>query len=150
MHNYQQSYDTQSLKWRNIGVRRARKFEALIKKFTSDSGNIFRHLKDIMVFAALVGYSKGIREPLESSDTIPITLYTYESDGQDSFIYLIALLVKKDLSVLETENISEAVKIFEEYCNAGLSIIESWLENESSRKIEDILLDKIYEQVGGN
>lgn len=150
MHSFQKTYEAQSIKWRNIGVRRERKFEALIKKFNSGSGSIFRHLKDIMVFAALVGYSKGDRKPISSSDTIPIALYTYESDNQDSFIYLIALLAKKDLSILETENIAEAVKIFEEYCNAGLSIIENWLENESSRKIEDILLDKIYDQVGGN
>lgn len=139
--------DSASSKWRNFGVRRDRQFEPLIKKLYSDSNAIFKHLKDIMVLAALIGYSEGKSEPLEGSNTIPITLHTYENDDQDSFIYLLALLSTKNTQVLENENLTEAIKIFEGYCNAGLRILNGWVNEEPSRLIEDILLDKIYRKI---
>jgi len=57
------------------------------------------------------------------------TLGTYANTQQDTFIYLLALLKNKDATCLKTENLNDAVKIFEGYCNAGLSVIQSWIDD---------------------
>ncbi len=113
--------------WRGINVNRDRKHEPLVEKLTQGDYVIFNHNKDLMVFAAMVGYSFKKFESV-SSDKIQITLGTYSNTQQDTYIYLLALLEKKDASCLKHENLNEAVKVFEGYCNAGLSIIQSWMD----------------------
>lgn len=119
--------------WRNINVRRNRKYEAVVDRLCSrrseyTSKPIFEFNKDLMVFAAVLGFSKGRREELEP-DSIQITLQTYASDEKDGFIYLLSLVETKDVSCLKDENLSSAVKIFEQYCNGGLALICDWLED---------------------
>lgn len=142
--------DEKTINWRNIGVRRERKFESLMKALVTGDKVIFKHLKDIMVFAAMIGYSEGKREPLNASDTIPITLGTYQSDNQDCFIYLLALMTFQSGEYLRDEKLNESVKVFEEYCNAGLNIIEGWREDNPTIDIVDLILGKIYDQFSEN
>lgn len=118
---------TREKDWRGINVNRDRKHEPLVEKLTQGDYVIFNHNKDLMVFAAMAGYSFKKFEPV-SSDKIQITLGTYSTTQQDTYIYLLALLEKKDASCLKHENLNDAVKVFEGYCNAGLSIIQSWMD----------------------
>lgn len=54
---------------------------------------------------------------------------------------------KKDASCLKHENLNDAVKVFEGYCNAGLSIIQSWMdENPGDPTGIETLEKKIIEQ----
>jgi dnd system-associated protein 4 len=139
--------------WKKFSVKRDRKHEPLVDMLCSaKTGNksIFNYNKDLMVFAAMVGYSKGKRKPL-SSDGISIILETYASDQKDAFIYLIILITERDGASLKDENLQSSIKIFEEYCNAGLEEIQLWLD-ESPGDYEgiDTLVQKIYEQVIDN
>lgn len=132
--------------WRGINVNRDRKHEPLVEKLTQGDYVIFNHNKDLMVFAAMVGYSHKKFEPV-SSNRIQITLGTYSTTQQDRYIYLLALLEKRDASCLKHENLNDAVKVFEGYCNAGLSIIQSWMdENPGDPNGIETLEKKVIEQ----
>lgn len=135
--------------WRKQGVKREGNHEALVDKLCSGKNGqkgIFRFIKDLMVFAAMVGYSQQERKPL-NGDSISIILETYATDEKDAFIYLLALMTEKDGVCLKDDNLPSSVKIFEEYCNAGLYEIQLWLdENPSDIDGVDTLLDKINEK----
>lgn len=141
----------QQMNWRKIGVKRERKYEPTIAQLNSGHKSIFQFIKDIMVFAAMVGYSKGKREPLHG-DTIEIILETYSSDQKDGFIYLLALIEEKDGLCLKDINLQKSVRIFEEYCNAGLATITGWLNAEMRNDPSgiDTLMDKVFAQLCEN
>lgn len=142
--------DENILNWRTVGVKRERHHEALIERLTLDNKSIFTYLKDLMVFSAMVGHSLGKRTPLKG-ETIDIILETYASDQKDGFIYLLALIEKRDGSVLKDERLRETVTIFEEYCNTGLYEITNWLDkNPGDPTGIDTLLFKILHQLAEN
>lgn len=139
-----------AINWRNIGVKRERYHEALIARLTLEDRSIFQYLKDLMVFAAMVGYSKCERKPLKG-ETIEIILDTYASDEKDGFIYLLGLMEFEDGQVLKDERLKDCVGVFEEYCNAGLYTIESWLdENPGDPNGVETLLNNIYLRLAEN
>lgn len=133
--------------WRKIGVKRERRHESLIARLSLGDKSIFQYHKDLMVFAAMVGYSNNVRRKIDG-DVIEIIMETYASDEKDSFIYLLGLLEHKDASVLKDANIRKCVGVFEEYCNAGLYTIESWLDdNPGDPSGVDTLLLKIFQKL---
>ncbi|MCX2975715.1 hypothetical protein EYC87_19265 [Halieaceae bacterium IMCC8485] len=141
--------------WRNINVRRNRKYEPIVDKLCTRKGEhskrpIFEYNKDLMVFAGVLGYAKAVQEDLES-DSIQITLGTYASDEKDGFIYLIGLLENKSVDCLKDDNIGSAVNTFEKYCNGGLSLISNWLE-DSPGDIEgvDTLVQNLFDELVAN
>jgi len=148
--NLEISGTEQVINWRTVGVKRERHHEALISRLTLNNKSIFVYLKDLMVFAAMVGHDLNIRRPLKG-ETIEIILDTYASDQKDGFIYLLALIEKKDGLVLKDENLRETVQIFEEYCNAGLYEITNWLDENPGDPIGiDTLLTKILAKLVKN
>jgi len=131
------------INWRTIGVKRERHHEALISRLTLNDKSIFVYLKDLMIFSAMVGHDLNVRRPLKG-EAIEIILDTYASDQKDGFIYLLALIERKDGLVLKDDNLRETVQIFEEYCNAGLYEITNWLDENPGDPIGiDTLLTKI-------
>ena len=135
------------INWRTIGVKRERKYEEIIARLNSGERNIFQYIKDIMVFAAMIGYSEDKRTPV-SGDTVDIILDTYASDQKDGFIYLLALMDSKEGTSLKDSNLHSSVKVFEEYCNTGLNVIKEWLDdNPGDISGVDTILKKIYERV---
>lgn len=143
--------------WRKRGVKRERNHEPLVTKLSSSRGAenpIFSFNKDLMVFAAMVGHSLGKRRPI-AGDTISILLEQYAPSPPaaqlDAYIYLIALMEDKNATILKDENLAEAIKIFEEYCNAGLYEIKLWLdENPGDHEGIDTLYKKIFEKIVQN
>ena len=139
--------------WKKLAVRRDRAHEPLVDKLcTSKNGNspLFRFNKDLMVFAAMVGFSRKKRKKL-ATDSISIILETYASDQKDAFIYLLALITEKNGFCLKDENLPSSITIFEEYCNAGLDEIQLWFdENPGDHGGVETLAEKIYEQVIAN
>jgi dnd system-associated protein 4 len=133
--------------WRTLPVKRDRRFESLILQMSEGGVSIFQNFKDIMVFAAMVGYSDNSRRTLESKDTVSIILDTYETDNKDTFIYLLALITNKNAECLKDENLMDSIKIFEEYCNSGLYIIEAWRDESPVETMVDIILKNIYDQI---
>lgn len=142
--------DAVSFNWSNVGVKRERHHDALISRLYSSNRSIFQYLKDIMVFAAMIGHSQQERVQV-SGETVEIILGTYASDQKDGFIYLLGLLDQRDGKVLKDENLRSAVKVFEEYCNAGLYTVEKWLDdNPGDPDGVDTILGKVYERLAEN
>lgn len=57
----------------------------------------------------------------------------------------------KDGDLLKDERLRDSVSVFEEYCNAGLYMIEMWLDdNPGDPSGVDTLLKKIYERIVAN
>ena len=67
----------QTLNWRTVGVKRERKHEQLIERLTLNNKTIFVYHKDLMVFAAMVGRSLGVRKPLEGDVIRRMGLYIF-------------------------------------------------------------------------
>jgi dnd system-associated protein 4 len=149
------SGDIDKQSWKKLPVKRDRSNEPLVEKLCTDKyGNkpVFTYIKDLMIFSSMVGYSKGRRKPL-GSEGISILMETYASreSPKDAFIYLLALMTEKNGACLKDENLTNSIKIFEEYCNAGLEEIQLWLdENPGDHTGIDTLASKIFEQVIAN
>jgi dnd system-associated protein 4 len=87
------------------------------------------------------------KEKLEK-DPIQIFMSVYIGDEKDGYIYLLGLLEQQDVKILKDQNLNDAISIFQEYCNGGLSIIKSWLyERHDDIDGTDTLVDNIFEQI---
>ncbi|USD59499.1 hypothetical protein J4N45_13345 [Vibrio sp. SCSIO 43140] len=137
--------------WRKLQVYRDSCFESLESKLCTNKGstdpNAFGAIKDLMVFAALVGYQLDKFEPLtDKSSGSSILLETYASTDKDSYIYLIALAKEPSLDILKNEQLRKAIGIFEAYCNGGLKYIDSWLmKNISEPLVTNTLFNQTLE-----
>jgi len=137
--------------WRKLEVLRNRKFEHLVEKLVSKKPDaadrpLFLYNKDLMVFAAMLGYNEG-RKGNVGKDPIKIDLETYASDEKDGYIYLLALLETQDTTILKDDRLKDAIKIFEHYCNGGLELLDIWY-NENPQDLDGVetLLNAMIEQ----
>ena len=146
-----------------IEVHRNRKYEPLVSKLCTEKHPVtkkplFTFNKDLMVFAAMVGYTFDELEEVEDT-SIKITLQTYGTDNKDSYIYLLALMEQKHKEeesgeegagshILKNDSIRQSVKPFERYCNGGLKLIKQWFdENPGEIDPANILTNKLWEQL---
>lgn len=116
-------------------IQRASDKESLVQTLTTGENPPFKEIWRLLIFAAAVGQSRGRRESLKAVDSgkaIPAAIFA-NSPAWPGFHYLLALVEKDDSAVLgggdELEN--ERLVIFEEYANAGLSVIQEELEKGS-------------------
>ncbi len=118
-------------------VYRSKQFSPLIQKLKLPDGKsevaAFPHIKDVQVYAALLGFQNGRREAFDRRDAENIEWHIFDSDSLTHYIYLIALAETKDINILkydeqnsELNGASEdMVKIFEEYAQGGFLILEN-------------------------
>lgn len=132
------------MEWRNINIYRDRKYENIIHKLVENSeSSIFKFNKDLMVFAAMIGHSFNKRLPINNyNDAISIILGTYASTQDDGFIYLMALMDNKNATCLKDRNLLQAVKVFEDYCNGGLDLINDWFNSNPSDTLKTETIEK--------
>lgn len=104
----------------------------------------FQTYVDVIVFAAALGAKRKKRIPIEEisrKEPEPIPQEHFVSRGYENIINLLALANTQDVNVLTKDEISEEerIKIFEEYANAGLQILEDSLKGSVSH-LDRILL----------
>lgn len=103
----------------------------------------FQTYVDVLVFAAALGVKQGKREPIReySKEIDPIRQDIFYGKGYDQIINLLAVVSTNTPKVLASSDSTEEerTKIFEEYANAGLEILESNLKG-SVDYLEQILL----------
>jgi dnd system-associated protein 4 len=91
---------------------------------------VFPTIRELMCFAATLGYSMNKRDKLPSSGKEDINVAQWQANASEEFIYLIGLADRNNTSVLEDENKDpedDINIIFEEYANAGLNKIKQWM-----------------------
>lgn len=117
----------------------------LIKELTASEGvkGAFRHMVDLLTFAAALGYSRKsrlpLKEPAKSPD--PIRQSVFQSHGYDTVLNLLAAADSFDPAVLANSDEMEdrRVTVFEEYANGGLELIAKELKG-STDALQSILL----------
>lgn len=117
-------------------IQRATDKESLVQTLTSGENPPFKEIWRLLLFAAAVGQSRGRREPLknvESGKAIPANILSSNSNVWPGLQYLMALVDKDDASVLGGGDTldDERLRLFEEFANGGLSIIQEELEKGS-------------------
>jgi dnd system-associated protein 4 len=121
-------------------LRRDRQWTGLIDRLIEekdpDTGqSAFPSLRELMCFAASLGYEQARREPLgeDRVDFVEGRVFP-RSDVALDLLYLIALAAERRVEIVDEEHEDQAVQIFEEYANGGLSIINKWLRANAPDK----------------
>lgn len=102
-----------------------------LNALSSTGQRLFDTFMDLMIFAAAIGFSSGKRIPLETKG-LEIREVTFENNQKDGLIYLLALINTKDGNILRDENSAECWKIFEEYANGGMQILDNYLNSKAT------------------
>lgn len=109
----------------DVRIRRPKQHDDLLDIFKKEK--IFTSNKNALVFAASLGFKKQQRQSFDESSE-PIMLRIFDDNTDIPFIYSLALAETDDISMMTKNKFKEAVLIFEEYANGGLSFIRSVLD----------------------
>ncbi|MBW4449974.1 MAG: DNA phosphorothioation-associated protein 4 [Spirirestis rafaelensis WJT71-NPBG6] len=113
-------------------IRVAKDKAELVKALISADGAMgpFQTFADAIVFAAALGAKHNKRVPLgeiSKREPSPIGQEVFVSRGYDLVIKLLAITGTKDIKIIssdEYEHENERLRVFEEYVNGGLEILQ--------------------------
>ena len=135
-------------------INRSRIHEDMVQqlamhKLPGKDRTLFSTIRELLCFAALLGYSEKRRLPLDKDKGVEDVSYQqFERGDAEDLIYLIALADSKDPDILKDGEESRCAEIFEEYANGGLPIIhEAMLRGGGEypdRDILELLKDRAY------
>lgn len=116
-------------------IRVAKDKAELVKALTSTDGATgpFQTFADVIVFAAALGAKHKRRVPLgevSKREPSPIGQEHFFAKGYDLAIQLLAIVDVKELHILSSNNEksdNQRLRIFEEYANGGLEILQNEL-----------------------
>jgi len=116
-------------------IRVAKDKAELVKSLTSADGGTgpFQTFADVIVFAAALGVKYKKRVPLgeiSKREPAPIGQEHFLIKGYDLVIKLLAMIEFQDLSILSINNDNyenQRLRLFEEYANGGLEILQNEL-----------------------
>ena len=115
-------------------LRRAKQWTGLIDRLVEEKDpetgqTAFPTLRELMCFAATLGYQQSRRELLGEDivDFVEGRVFP-RSDIALDLLYLIALAAERKVEVIDEEHEEQALQTFEEYANGGFAVIDSWLE----------------------
>ncbi len=96
-----------------------------------------------LMFAAALGAYQNRREPFSSAEE-PIRWQIFENNGDDAFIYALAIAETGGFEVLADEDGERYVSLFEEYANGGLEYLEEHVINQPVGVL-DALIDLLVQ-----
>ncbi|OBJ37423.1 hypothetical protein A5630_04605 [Mycolicibacterium mucogenicum] len=107
-----------------VRARRPQQHEALMQEMQSEAK--FPTYRDVLLFAAAVGFYQQRRVPFVASSGDPIRYEVLTYPGfSDTLINMIAAnAVSDDAEILDGPRLEERVAIFEEFANGGLEYIQ--------------------------
>jgi dnd system-associated protein 4 len=105
-------------------VRRPKDKEALLNLLIDrERGGPFATYKDILVFAAALGFANGRREPFTQTSE-PIDWSVFSGFGDAALVDMISIAMDERLELLAGNHDDDRLTQFEEYANGGLVLIE--------------------------
>ncbi len=141
-------------------INRSRVHEDMVQKLAVQKLNdaqraIFPTIRELLCFAAILGFSENRRIPLDKDKGVEdISYQQFERGDSEDLIYLIALAESKDANILRDGNENSCAEIFEEYVNGGLQVIEEALVRGGGeypdRDIMEMLREKGHLQEDGS
>lgn len=114
-------------------INRSRIYESIVQQLAGQplpgsDRRLFPTIRELLCFAALLGFSEKRKIPLDRSEGIEdISYQQFEREDSVNLIFLIALADTQDVNVLREDNEIQCAAIFEEYANGGLAIIKDSL-----------------------
>lgn len=117
-----------------------------MRKLSGAERTLFPTIRELLCFAALLGYSEGRRLPLDRSQGVEDVSYQqFERGEAEDLIYLIALADTKDPEVLKDGEEDRCATIFEEYINGGLEIIAETMRRKGEEHLDRNILELFNE-----
>jgi dnd system-associated protein 4 len=99
----------------------------------------FQEYRDVLVFAAALGWHEGHRVPLAAKgEPIRWDVATHRR-GTESLANMIAAASSNDPEIVAGDRFEERLAIFEEYANGGLELLQSMLASDPRAPVDVIL-----------
>lgn len=99
---------------------------------------MFPTLREALTFCAMLGYKERRKKPLSTSlGTEDIAGAQYQTNDAVDAMFALALADAKDSDILRPDRESDCVRIYEEYANGGLELIQSWIDRYANIDVED-------------
>lgn len=145
-------------------VRRAEDKDGVLRQLVDDGP--FQAFRDVLVFAAALGYYNDRREPLGKTGEAIRWDVLVNRRGTETLVNMLgAVASTAGPEVLAEERFDERIAIFEEYANGGLEILRSELARSAgspsdvvSKLVREALaaqeddtvpqLDKLVDEIG--
>ena len=119
-------------------VKRSKEFEDTLQKLGGAGSKLFPTLREALTFCATLGFKERRKKPLSSSiGTEDIAGAQYMSNEAVDMMFALALADAKDSDILRPQREGECVRIYEEYANGGLELIQSWIDRYANIDVED-------------
>lgn len=126
----------------DVRARRPQQHERLMLELQQEAK--FPAFRDILLFAAAVGFTQGRRVPFTAVAGDPIRYDTLVGPSfADTLVSMIAAnQVGNDPEIMDDARLQERVTIFEEYANGGLEYIQE-LVNTRKHPVSVVVLDLV-------
>lgn len=128
-----------------LRVRRPKDKEELVQQLLVENDGIFTSMAEVLLFAAALGWSRGDagRVPLGKYGE-PIRFDVFKKmPTADAFIEALAVMVTPgDAEILSEGRALDRIRIFEEYANGGLAVLQGEL-NTSRSPVTETLIDLV-------
>lgn len=126
----------------DVRARRPQQHEGLMLELQQEGK--FPAFRDILLFAAAVGFTQGRRVPFTVVAGDPIRYDTLVSPSfADTLVSMIAAnQVGNDPEIMDDSRLQERVTIFEEYANGGLEYIQE-IANTRKQTAAAVVLDLV-------
>ncbi|OBC03474.1 hypothetical protein A5784_14805 [Mycobacterium sp. 852013-50091_SCH5140682] len=106
----------------------------------------FPTYRDILLFAAAIGFHQQRRVPFTASSGDPIRYEVLTTPGfSDTLINMIAAnVVSDDPEIMDGTRLEERIKIFEEFANGGLEYIQEQI-NVRRQPVDLVVINLVTE-----
>lgn len=116
-------------------IQRSHDKEELVKQLTTGENAAFGEIWRLVLFAAVLGYKLGRREPLGQKDSGKAIMESYFANcpAWPGVLYLLGLVETQKTDVMGSSEDAEnnLVSIFEEYANGGLAYLDEQLRSRT-------------------
>lgn len=121
-------------------VKRSREFESTLQMLGGKESTLFPTLREALTFCAVLGFKERRKKPLNSSmGTEDIAGAQYQLNEAVDILFALALADSGSTDVLRPEREAECVKIYEEFANGGLELVQSWIDRYANIDFEDAI-----------
>jgi dnd system-associated protein 4 len=134
-------------------IHRSKAYEEIVQRLATQpvpgsDRKLFPTLREVLCFAALLGFSEGRRLPLDRSQgTEDISYQQFEADpAAEDLLWTLAVAESQDVEILREGEEGRCAEIFEEYANGGLALIKDYFLRNGGEYPDKALLALLRER----
>ncbi len=134
-------------------IHRSKVYEDLVQRLATQAvpgsdRKLFPTLREVLCFAALLGFSEGRRLKLDRAQgTEDISYQQFEADpAAEDLLWTIAVAESQDVEILRDGEEARCAEIFEEYANGGLALIKDYFLRNGGEYPDRALLALLRER----